>query len=42
MRGARHVHAVSFWIDGNVVPASAALKRDFFEDFEFAAVLTGA
>src|ERR1700730_7183547 len=42
MRGARDVNAVTFWIDSDVVPAPATFERDFFHDFELAAVITGA
>src|ERR1700676_4115477 len=39
MRGAGNVNAVRFWIDGDVVPAPAPFERDFFHDFEFAALI---
>src|ERR1700681_1648075 len=42
MCGACDVYAMSFWVDGDVVPPSAAFQRDFFQDFEFAAVVTRA
>src|ERR1700732_2288500 len=42
MRGARDENAVRFWIDGDVVPAPAAFKGDFFQDFEFAAIVASA